>query len=82
MTSVYTVVCTFGLFLATGWDQLAWLVWGFIGNWIGGGAGFLLALVGCVQRSRRRALAVRALWVNLVVVAVPVILMLIPFWLN
>ena len=81
VTAIYSVICAVGMFHATGWDALAWLVWGFYGNWSGAGVGFLLGLVGCVQRTRRRARAARAMCVNVLVVFTPLLALLVPIWL-
>ena len=65
-TVLYCVVCFVGMTRARGWDGLGWLVVGLIGNWVGCGLAAILALVGVVQRRRRRQLAVHALWISLV----------------
>lgn len=65
ITVLYCVVCVIGTSQATGWDGLAWLAFGLLGNWIGCGIGAILALVGVVQRRRGRRLAAHALWVSL-----------------
>src|SRR3989442_14563743 len=65
VTVAYCVVCFIGMTRASRWDGLAWLVFGFLGNWVGCGLAALLALGGVLQRRRRRRLAAHALWVSL-----------------
>jgi hypothetical protein len=65
VTFAYAGVCAAGVRATVGWDLLAWLVYGFIGTWIGCAIGALLALIGCVQWTRLRRRALLALLVNL-----------------
>jgi hypothetical protein len=65
ITVLYCLVCVIGMSRAKGWDSLAWLVFGFLGNWIGCGIAGVLGLVGVCQRRRGRRLAAHALWVSL-----------------
>src|SRR2546423_7068040 len=67
ITIVFCVVCVIGMTHARDWEGLAWLVIGFLGDWVGGAIAALLALIGVLQRRRGRRLASHALWISLVV---------------
>ena len=78
ITVIYCVVCFIGMTQAKGWDGLAWLIVGLYGNWIGFGLAAACALVGVVQRRKRRRLAIHALWVSLLLGLGPIALI----WLG
>ena len=65
ITVLYCVVCFIGMTHARGWDGLAWLIIGLIGNWVGCGLAAICGLVGVLQRRRGRRRAAHALWVSL-----------------
>jgi hypothetical protein len=69
---LYTVVCAIGMTRATGWDGLAWLIFGFYGNWIGCGVAAVLGLIGVLQRRRGRRLAVHGLWLSFFLAGAPI----------
>ena len=78
ITVLYCVVCFIGLTRAKGWDGLAWLIFAFIGNWVGCGLAAILGLVGVLQRRRGRRLAAWALGVSLVLGIGPIAIL----WLG
>ena len=82
LTAAYTIACTIGLFRATGWDQLGWLVVGFYGNWIGAGFAALFGIIGCFRGQRLRIRAVKAICAAAVVAGAPLAAILVSVWVS